>query len=203
MRRGHHGWHPSGPLVLTRVARWWLAILAMCPRAADCRGCTRRGAVRAVGMVMSGRFRQHWKSWLALSVLVAVAGGFVMAATAAARRTDAAFPGFVARHGYDFVVYSPHPLPQLAGLQGVESVTPVLAPFSDHASCGSCSKPIDTSNFLVNEVPAKQLPRMIKLLSGRLPDESRPGEVLASRTLATENGVRIGSVIRVPLYRAT
>jgi hypothetical protein len=159
--------------------------------------------VRAVVMVTSGRFRQHWKSWLALSVLVAVAGGFVMAATAAARRTDTAFPGFVARHGYDFVVYSSHPLPRLASLQGVESVTPVLAPFSDQASCGSCSKPIDTSNFLVNEVPPKQLPRMIKLLSGRLPDESRPSEVLASRTLATENGVRIGSVIRVLLYRAT
>jgi hypothetical protein len=159
--------------------------------------------VRAVVMVLSGRLRQHWTSWLALSVLVAVAGGLVMAATAAARRTEAAFPGFVARHGYDFVVYSSHPLPQLAGLPGVEAVVPVLALFSDQASCGSCSKPIDTSNFLVNEVSPKQFPRMIKLLSGRLPDESRPGEVLASGTLATENGVRIGSVIRVLAYRAT
>jgi putative ABC transport system permease protein len=154
-------------------------------------------------MVLRGRFRQHWKSWLALSVLVAVAGGSVMAATAAARRTEATFPDFVARHGYDFVVYSLHALPQLASVPGVESVTPVLAAFSDKARCGSCSEPIDTSNFLVNEVPPKQLPGMIKLLSGRLPENSRPDEVLASRTLAAQNGVRVGSVIRVLMYRAT
>ena len=27
-------------------------------------------------MVLRGRFRRHWKSWLALSILVAVGGGF-------------------------------------------------------------------------------------------------------------------------------
>jgi hypothetical protein len=64
-------------------------------------------------MVLGVRFRQHWRSWLALSVLVAVVGGFVLAAAAAARQTAAAFPDFVARHGYDVVVYSGHPLPQL------------------------------------------------------------------------------------------
>ena len=36
-------------------------------------------------MVLRGRFRQYWKSWLALSVLVALAGGFVLASAAAGR----------------------------------------------------------------------------------------------------------------------
>jgi hypothetical protein len=156
--------------------------------------------VRAVVMVLVGRFRQHRRSWLALSVLIAVAGGFVLAAAAAGRRTAAAFPDFVARHGYDIVVYSGQPPPHLAALPDVASVTPVLAPFSGQPQCASCRKQIDASNFLIDEVPPRQLPRMVALLSGRMPDQSRPGEVLASYTLAQENGVRVGSVIRTPLY---
>jgi len=155
--------------------------------------------VRAVVIVLRGRFRQHWRSWLALSVLVAVAGGSVLAAVATARQTAAAFPGFVARHGYDVVVYSGRPLPQLARLPHVASVTPVLAPYSGGPVCASCRQPIDASNFLVNEVPPRELSRMVALLSGRMPDQSDPGEVLASFTLAQDNGVRVGSVIRVPL----
>ena len=155
--------------------------------------------MRAVVMVFRGRFRQHWKSWLALSVLVAVAGGFVVTATAAGRRTAAAFPEFAARHGYDVIVYSGQPLPQMTRLPHVASVTPVLVPISGALRCPSCRKPIDTENFLINEVPPRQLPRMVTLLSGRMPDQSDPGEVLASFTLAKDNGVRIGSVIRAQL----
>jgi ABC-type lipoprotein release transport system permease subunit len=150
-------------------------------------------------MVFGGRFRQYWKSWLALSVLVAVAGGFVMAAAAAGRRTAAAFPEFAARHGYDVIVYSGQPRPQLARLPHVASVTPVLVPFSGALQCASCRKPIDADNFLINEVPPRLLPRMVTLLSGRMPHPSDPNEVLASFTLAQDNGLRIGSVIRAQL----
>ena len=155
--------------------------------------------MRAVAMVLRGRFRQHWRSWLALSMLVAIAGGFVLAATVAARRTAAAFPGFTARQGYDVIVYSGQPLPQLARLPHVASVTPVLVPVSGALHCGSCRKPIDAENFLINEVRPGQLPRMVRLLSGRMPNQSHPGEVLASFTLAKDNGVRIGSVIQAQL----
>jgi len=150
-------------------------------------------------MVLRGRFRRYWKSWLALSVLVAVAGAFVMATVAAGRRTAATFPEFVARHGYDVIVYSGRPLPQMTRLPHVASVTPVTVPLSGALGCTSCRKPIDASNFLINEVPPRQLPRMVRLLSGRMPNQSDPGEVLASFTLAKDNGVRIGSVIRAQL----
>jgi FtsX-like permease family len=159
--------------------------------------------VRAVVMVLRGRFRQYGKSWLALSVLAAVAGGFVMATAAAGRRTAAAFPGFVARHGYDVIVYSGHPLPQLARLPHVASVTPVTVPISGALRCASCRKPIDTDNFLINEVPPRQLPRMVTLLAGRMPDRTDPSEVLASFTLAQDNGVRTGSVIHAQLVTPT
>ncbi|HEX4258029.1 MAG TPA: hypothetical protein VH089_23265 [Streptosporangiaceae bacterium] len=59
--------------------------------------------MRAVVMVLRGRFRQYWKSWLVLCGLVAVAGGSVLAATAVGSRTAAAFPGS-SRHGYDVIL---------------------------------------------------------------------------------------------------
>ena len=62
--------------------------------------------MRAVVMVLRVRSRQYWKSWLALSLLVALAGGFVLTTASAGHRTADAFPGFAARHGYDAIVYS-------------------------------------------------------------------------------------------------
>jgi FtsX-like permease family len=155
--------------------------------------------VRAIVVVLRGRLRQFWRSLVVLSLLVAVAGGFVLAATAAARRTTAAVPGFVARHGSNVVAYSAKPLPQLARLPDVTSAVPVIALYAAQPSCGSCTKPIDDGDFLVNEVPPAALPRLVSLLSGRMPDQSNPREVLASFTLARDNGVRVGTVLRVPL----
>ena len=155
--------------------------------------------MQAVVMVLRARFRQYWKSWLALSLLVAVAGGFVLATASAGHRTAHAFPEFAARHGYDVIVYSGKKLPQLSRLPHVSSSTPVPVTISGTVGCASCRKPIDTDNFLVNEVPPGQLTRMVTLLSGRMPRQSDPGEVLASFTLARDNGVRIGSVLRPQL----
>ena len=150
-------------------------------------------------MVLRGRFRQYWRSWLALSLLVALAGGFVLIAASAGHRTADAFPRFAARHGYDVIVYSGKPLPRLARVPHVSSATPVPVTISDTVGCASCRKPIDTNNFLVNEVPPGELPRMVTLLSGRMPRQSDPGGVLASFTLARDNGVHIGSVLQPQL----
>jgi ABC-type lipoprotein release transport system permease subunit len=150
-------------------------------------------------MVLRVRSRQYWKSWLALSLLVAVAGGFVLTTASAGHRTSHAFPEYATRHGYDVIVYSGHRVPQLSRLPHVTSVTPALVTYNGAVGCASCHTPIDTRNFLVNEVPPGQLPRMMTLLSGRMPRQSDPGEVLASFTLARDNGVRIGSVLRPQL----
>jgi ABC-type lipoprotein release transport system permease subunit len=76
-------------------------------------------------------------------------------------------------------------------------VTPVRAPYAFPGRCTSCREPIDSSSFTVFEVPPGGLSRVVRLLSGRMPDQSNPDEVLASFTLARDNGVRIGSVIQV------
>ena len=86
--------------------------------------------MRAVWLILAAGFRRQWKSWLLLSVLIAVASGFVLASAAAGRRTDSAFPRYVASHGYDAIVYTVQPLPQLGRLPEVAQVTPVQMPFS-------------------------------------------------------------------------
>jgi len=148
-------------------------------------------------MLLHAQLRRHWKSWLALAALVALVGGLVMAAVTTARRTAAAFPDFVARHGYDAVVYSSRPLPSLARIPQVTHVTPTPGPITLPGHCAPCRKQIGENDFGVFEVPPADLGRMVKLLSGRMPDQSAPDEVLASYTLARDYGVRIGSVIQL------
>ena len=74
---------------------------------------------------------------------------------------------------------------------------PSCAPSS---SCASCRRPIDFGAFGIFEVAPSSLPRMVQLLSGRMPDQASPHEVLASYTLARDNGVRLGTVIKVPMF---
>lgn len=153
--------------------------------------------MRAVAMLLRTQLRQHWKSWLALAALATVAGRFVLAAASTARRTAAAFPDFTAQHGYDAIVYSAHSLPTLASIPEVAQVTPALGPVNFGPGCDTCTSRIDSGSFGLFEIPPSGLSRVVKLLSGRMPDQSKPDEALASYTLARDNGARIGSVITV------
>ena len=153
--------------------------------------------MRAVGMVLRAQLRQHGKSWLALAMLAALVGGLVMAATATARATAAAFPGFVARYGYDDVVYTARPLPQLARIPQVTQVTPVRAPWVAAVGCASCAAINASGSLGAFELAPPDLARTVKLVAGRMPDQSDPGEALASSTFADDSGIRVGSVIQI------
>ena len=59
-------------------------------------------------------------------------------------------------------------------------------------------RPINVNYFSLQEVPAPSLAHLVKLVSGRMPDQSNPSEVLASFNLATY-GVHVGSVLHIPL----
>jgi ABC-type lipoprotein release transport system permease subunit len=157
--------------------------------------------MRAGAMLLHAQLRQHWKSWLALAALVALVGGFVLAAAETGQRTAGAFPDFAARHGYDAVIYSNQPLrpPGLAGISQVAQATTVQAPYAFPSRCTHCHGPLSLGDSDVLEVPPSSLPRMVKLLSGRMPDQSRPDEVLASYTFSQDYGARLGSVVQVLL----
>ncbi len=156
----------------------------------------------AVWLVFGAKLRRYWRSWLLLTVLIAIVSGFVLAATAAGDRTDSAFPRFVARHGYDAIVYTDKALPQLARQPGVAEAVTVRMPFSGQPRC-SCGRQIDVSLFAVREVPANSLHRVVKLVSGRMPAPSSAVEGLASFTLERDYGVHPGTVITLPMAAAS
>jgi hypothetical protein len=158
--------------------------------------------VGAVCLVFRTKLRRHWRSWLLLSLLIAVLASFVLAATAAGRRTDSAFPRYLASHGYDAIMYSPQPLPELTQLPEVAQVIPAQLPFYGQPQC-SCGRQINTAVFAVRELTTAGLHRVAKLVAGRLPDPSSPGEALASFTLQRDYGVHPGTVIRLPLAAAS
>jgi hypothetical protein len=152
----------------------------------------------AVRMAFRAKLRHRWRSWLAIALLVSVVGGLVLAAAAAGRRTEAAFPQFAARHGFDSDEYAFRPVPKVAHLPGVTSAVELVSPDSGRPAC-ACTHPINPTELgVIYAVPKGRSP--FKLVSGRLPDPSAPDEVLASFTLQQDYGVHLGSVIRVPFY---
>ena len=154
--------------------------------------------MRTVGMVFLAQLRHRWRSWLAIAILISLVSGVVMAAVAAGKRTDSAIPHFVASHGFDAFVFSTRPLPQIASLPGVTGVTAIIGPDNGQPTC-SCSHPLNPSNFGVAAIRGGGRP-IFNLVSGRLPDPSNPSEVVGSFTLQHDEGVQLGTVIRVPFY---
>ena len=89
----------------------------------------------AVRLVFHAGLRRRWRSWLAIALLISVVGGLVLAAAAAGRRTESAFPRFVAAHGFDTIVYATRPVPALAHLPGVASATELILPDAGNPTC--------------------------------------------------------------------
>jgi len=158
--------------------------------------------VDALRLIFRAELRRRWRSWLALAILIAVVGGVVMAAAAAGRRTATAFPTFVQTHGYDFVVFTGAPTPELARYPDVASITTAPVAYNGQAAC-ACTHPIDNNNFNVMYVPPKEMSRTVNLVAGRMPDPSSPDEVLASFNLQRNNGVQVGTVLRMRMYAAS
>jgi hypothetical protein len=155
-----------------------------------------------VWLAFRAELRRRWRSWLAIALLISVVGGLVLGAAAAGRRTQSAFPSFVAAHGYDADVYASGPLPQLARLPEVAAVTKIAGLDNGNPVCEGCTSPIDPTDFGVTYAsPGRRSP--FKLVSGRLPDPASTTQVLASFTLQHDNGVHLGTVIRVPFYAAS
>jgi ABC-type lipoprotein release transport system permease subunit len=150
-----------------------------------------------LGLMLRTGLRHRWRSWLALIVLVTVVVGLVLAGAQTARRTSTAWSRFEAAYGFDTFAYSPSPIHSVA-LPGVVSAVQISSPAVGPPSCDSCTSQINDSDFSVQEVSPAQLTHLAKLESGRLPDQSDPGQVLASESLAPL-GVHIGTVIHVPL----
>jgi hypothetical protein len=154
-----------------------------------------------VGLVFRTELRRRWRSWMAVAILISVVGGLGLASAAAAHRTESAFPRFAAAYGFDAAVYSARPVPAMAKLPDVVSVTEDISPRGGQVTC-DCPHPIN-SNDLVVGVLSSGARGVWKLVSGHLPNPSEPDEVLASFSLQHDDGVQVGTVIRVPFYASS
>ena len=125
-------------------------------------------ALGGIWLVFRAELRRRWRSWLAIAVLISIVGGFVLAAAAAGRRTESAFPRFVAAHGFDVVVYANEPQPMVAKLPGVAAVSQLASPYNGQPTC-HCTRPIDPSNLDIVSVTGRVL------LPPRLRSPTRPG----------------------------
>lgn len=151
-------------------------------------------------MVLRAELRRRWRSWLALSLLVAVTGGVVLGAAAAGRRTESAFPRYLARYGFDAAVYTLVKTPAIAKLPDVTEARAVVGLDNGQPTC-ACSPPINPNGFGILTTPGSD-PPFSKLVAGRRPRPDAPDEVLAGYALQSI-GIHLGSVIRVPLYAAS
>jgi hypothetical protein len=156
----------------------------------------------AIRLVFRAELHRRWKSWLALAALIALVAGTVLAAAAAGRRTATALPRFVAAHGFDFLVYNTKPVPGIARLPEVTSATYLPSLATDQPTC-ACSHVINSTNFSVFVPSPTALARVVKLVSGRLPNQSASNEVVASFNLQRDNGVHVGTVIQVPFFSSS
>lgn len=153
-----------------------------------------------LGLLLRARLRR-WRGWVSLCLLAGLLSGLALAAVSAGHRTATAFPQFVAAHGYDALVISAAPMPALAKLPGVASATP-MHQFAAGTPTRACARPINPAYFNLSGVAPSDLPRMVKLVAGRMPNQNSPDQVLASFRMQQDIGVGVGILIRVPLYSA-
>ena len=152
----------------------------------------------ALLLVLRAEWRRRRRAWLALVMLTALVGGVVLAAAAAGRRTDSAFSGFLAAHGFDAAVYTARPWPKTLVVPGVASVSELIGLDTGQPAC-RCAHPIDPAEFgVIVAVPGG--PSLSTLVSGHWPDPAAPDQVLASFTLQKDYGLHLGTVVRVPFY---
>jgi putative ABC transport system permease protein len=162
--------------------------------------------MRAVVYLAVHQLHTRWRGWAVLVLLVAIAGGAVLAAAAGALRTATAYPRFLTASEASDVIVGPSgsgPSGYFSGLRryydvlsqlpGVRALAPVaglnLEPLghSALAARGTAMAPVDGRFGQLVEVP--------KMLAGRMPAAGRPGEIAVDQRAAAMMGLRVGGVL--------
>ena len=157
----------------------------------------------AIWLFLRAESRRRWRAWLSLALIVGVFASGVVTAAAGARRTGSAYTRFLdwsrapdalvdaEPYNPSFARLSPaavRRVPQAADAAVIKSfdVTPGIVQFIAPAS---------------NAIPGTFWKR--KILSGRLADPARPGEINVSFTLAQRYRLRPGDPLRLRLTTTT
>jgi ABC-type lipoprotein release transport system permease subunit len=158
--------------------------------------------VTAVWLCVRSQSRRRWRAWLSLALIVGVFTGAVVTAAGGARRTGSAYARFLS--------WSKAP-DALVGAQpydpGFASFAPAAVLRLPQAVNAAVVKVFDASPGVVqflapasDAVPGQFWAR--KILSGRLADPRRPGEINVSFTLAQRLHLRAGGSLRLVMVTA-
>ena len=159
-----------------------------------------RPVSRPVPRLVVREFRIRWRGWAVLVLLVAVAGGAVLATAAGARRTSSAYPRYLrASHASDLLVSAAGT--GMTGFYGALARQPGVALVA--RGIGLNVQPADHAGRLdwaaTTEAPAGRLlgqgldaPRV---LAGRLPRPDRAGEIAVDQIAAAALHLHVGSTL--------
>jgi ABC-type antimicrobial peptide transport system permease subunit len=164
----------------------------------------RSPALRVAGQVLRAEGRARWASWLALALVVGLAGGVVLTAAAGAQRTGTAFARLLqASHAADVSVtvngngqaYDR----ALARLPEVSGLARVLLDEVGYVSLilpGGARVPSMGADISADGRWGTSIDRF-KVLQGRMFRPGRADEVVIDPQLATGYGLRPGSTLRL------
>lgn len=170
----------------------------------------------AIWLRARSELRSRWGAALSLALLVGIAGGAVMAAAAGARRTDSAFPRFVASAKAPDVVIPMFPwLPigqvpseRIATLPSVERGV-IATVFTGSRGLPVASEPTEEGGSSTLPPPEQmELSVMtsddpvfgrdvarLRILEGRAPNPARAEEVAVGFSAARDLGLKVGSTV--------
>jgi ABC-type lipoprotein release transport system permease subunit len=161
----------------------------------------------AVRMCVRSVLRHRLWGAVAVTILVGVAGGAVLAAYAGARRTDSAFPRLLDRtRVFDELIlprqYEDVRAAAIAKLPGVEQVGSAQG-FGFGSRPGNDGFPTTGAGALASDGTIFYDLERFVIADGRLPRPGRADEVLVSETAAKSLGVRVGSRVHALVFNFT
>ena len=172
--------------------------------------------VREAGYRFRACFRARWGGYVALVLLIGVVGGVAMAAVAGGRRTQSSFPAYLASTNpgdvqvfteFDPITgtgYSPRIDRAIATVRyvrhavdviGFDGTLQVLGPASQAGVPGEAPPTVEGSpdgDYFTQD--------RVSVVQGRLADPSRSDEIVVSAGAAAEQGLRVGSALRLAFF---
>jgi len=156
----------------------------------------------AVVRLAALKLRAGWRGWAGLALVIALAGGAVLAAAAGASRTDTAYPRFLTQsHASDVLVS-----PANTGIAGYDAAVGTLPGVAASAALvGISAGPVsaagviddDATTFAPLDGRYGRTVDVPKMLAGRLPGLAAPREVAVTQIAARLLNLHVGSVVRM------
>jgi ABC-type antimicrobial peptide transport system permease subunit len=160
----------------------------------------------AIWLRLRSELRSRWRAWLGLALLLGLAGGAATAAAAGARRTETAYPRFVAaQEGFDLLTGGfPEHLDPEKTLAAIERL-PVVKEWAREDVVAPAGVLPDGNLLTIPQLAAVADPQgkagiqfnKFKVLSGRLFNLDAPDEAVVDFPTADRYRLKVGSVIRL------